>query len=411
MKLSLTSFRNIGLFVILSFFAAFSLHAQITISADNMPVPDSLITDSIPNLLGPAPEIGEGLVYDYGNDTTYTDIESALFSSVFRVLPDLPELAELIAAGGDKSRLTGTDFGNGLFYLTFEIMDFNENGVFQVGQAYNNQAFSLAAFTGNPSDSIYFPFNAYTAENPMTRQAFPYTLGSNWTDTMRLETDFIIDIPAFGLPNVPGQHVFYEVRTDSILGYGTVRVYTPEGPSEAMDVLVNKHFEYKIDSFYLNGAPAPAPLLTSFGLENGQISSPKNFIDFVAEDIYPYLVRFSNLEPIGNFEQFDEVFLQRGVVMSSSTFEIAGAQYSTVVYPNPSNGGQLNVQLTGVNFPDLSYEVSDLSGRVIRSGRTGPNTGGQLTVNFPTPLPAGNYYLSLRTDKGMVVATESIIVE
>ncbi|PHI18427.1 hypothetical protein CEQ90_17910 [Lewinellaceae bacterium SD302] len=388
------------------------LHAQITISAENMAYPDSIVSDSVADLIGTVPEIGIDIDYDYRDNELVTDV--GLDTSDFGIiapLPDIPATQELLAAGGEKSYFTATGFGNGLSYFTFSIYDTNENGIFQVGIAHNEQAYSLEEFTTNPSDSIYFELAGVVGDDPLTYQSFPYTLGDSWTDTMRLAVNFILDIPAFGLPMVPGQHVFRRVRTDTISGYGTLRLYTPAGPSEAYDVLVNEHSYYQQDSFYLGGMAASAQLLGAFGLAQGQIQDERHFIDFVAADTYPYLMRFAYDGQPGDYSSPAEVYAQRNFAVVSSAFEVGEAQYSSVIYPNPGSGAEINVRFEGAEFPELDYQLTDLSGCLIRSGSTGEENSGTLNLRFANPLPVGTYYLSLRTTDGMIVATETIVVQ
>ncbi len=389
-----------------------SLQAQITISAENMAYPDSIVSDSVADLIGIVPQIGSNIEYDFRDNVLLTDV--GLDTSTLGViapLPEIPATQALLAAGGEKSFFTVTGFGNGLSYFTFSVFGTNENGIFQVGIAHNEQAYSLEAFTNNPSDSIYFDLEGVVGDDPLTFQSFPYTFGDSWTDTMRLATNFILDIPAFGLPMVPGQHVFRRVRTDTISGYGTVRLYTPDGPSEAYDILVNEHSYYQQDSFYLGGMAASAQLLGAFGLSQGQVQDEKHFIDFIAADIYPYLMRFAYEGQPGDYSTPSEVYAQRNFAVVSSTFEIGEAQYSSIVYPNPGTGAEINVRFEGADFPELDYYLTDVSGRLIRSGNTDKGNSGTLKLRFANPLPNGTYHLSLRTPNGLIVATETVVVQ
>ncbi|MBK7010778.1 MAG: hypothetical protein IPH36_20200 [Saprospiraceae bacterium] len=98
---------------------------------------------------------------------------------------------------------------------------------------------------------------------------FPVTKGYSHQSVSRRVAKFKINIPAFGLNYAPVHHVANVVREDTLTAWGKMKVYTPNGPSPSYDVLVLLSLQHQIDSFYLNGLPAPANLLTAFGQQQG----------------------------------------------------------------------------------------------------------------------------------------------
>ncbi|MBL7729499.1 MAG: hypothetical protein JNM68_17515, partial [Dinghuibacter sp.] len=105
----------------------------------------------------------------------------------------------------------------------------------------------------------------------------------------RRVVNFNLNVAAYGLNNAPAQHVWTVYREEKIVGYGKIRVYHPDGPSQYYEVLKSEVTEYAIDSFYLYGKPAPDALLKAFGAEQAQKINIDNRVNFYRKGSFNYL--------------------------------------------------------------------------------------------------------------------------
>jgi len=93
--------------------------------------------------------------------------------------------------------------------------------------------------------------------------------------------------------------------------------------------------QYAIDSFFINGGPAPTVLLTSFGITQGQISGAQYAYNFYRKGTYAYLMRF--------FYGADKTFTTVSQAYVNTDDVLTGIgdpqqpSYTTLVFPNPSN--------------------------------------------------------------------------
>jgi hypothetical protein len=65
---------------------------------------------------------------------------------------------------------------------------------------------------------------------------------------------------------------------------------------------------------------------------------------------------------------------------------------SPTIYPNPSNGQQLSLNIPGGTSAPVQLSVYDLTGKRLWTQRLQP--GSQWQLSFSQPLPAGQYVLS-----------------
>lgn len=294
-----------------------------------------------------------------------------------------------------------------LGYIVYNEFDFNSAGVFDKGIYIDPQAYGLGAFSGNNLDSIRFPFQGYIYPTSRKIMEFPATFGSNWSSQNRRWVNFDLTVTALGLNKVPGQHVFTTFRTDSIIGWGTMRVYTAAGPSIAYGVLIDKINQYAVDSFYLAGAPAPTALLTAFGMTQGQQTGINKRYAVFREGYSTPLAVF--LYGSNNYTTPTAIYFDAdNLTPTTSVGDLNELQYATLLFPNPSRSGQINVQFSG-NLPAVTqYQVIDLQGRILQSGRADISQG-FFQVQLEQQAPAGRYFLQLTDENNQPVVSESFI--
>jgi hypothetical protein len=304
------------------------------------------------------------------------------------------------------------DFKNltsALGYIIYNEFDFNNSGVYDKGIYVDAQAYGLGALSGNNLDSIRFPLQGYIYPTARKVMQFPATFQTAWTSQNRRWVNFDLSVAAVGLNKTPGQHVFTTIRTDSIAGWGKMRVYSNGSPSIQYDVLINKSYQYAVDSFFLGGAPAPPALLTAFGLTQGQQTGINKrytvFREGYSTPLAVFLYGSNNYTtPTGIYFDKDNLTPTTGV-HGADKFDFA-----TLLFPNPSSSGLVNVQLTG-NVPELDmYQVIDLQGRIVQSGNVDTNEG-LLQIQMGKQVPNGQYILQVLDNKKQTLVTESFVLE
>lgn len=288
--------------------------------------------------------------------------------------------------------------------------DFNANGVFDKGMRIERQAYGLGALSGNNADSMIFPAQNVVYSAPRELMRLPMTNGSAWSSISKAEIDFRLTVSAFGLNNVPCKHISRVYRQDTIVGWGHLSVYTANGPSASYDVLMDKVINYTVDSFYVGGNPAPAQLLNAFGLSQNQRVDDAYAYNFYRTGQFPHLFRIFYFDD-ATFTNADRVFAcQTNTQLATGLDDLTGDQYATILFPNPSQSGQVNLQFIGKELSEVSYTISDLTGRVVQAQTIVSLTNNSLQLNLEQSLTNGSYIVQVRSTDGQLIASEKMNV-
>jgi hypothetical protein len=389
-------------FTLLAFLLCSALAiGQITITGTDIPVPPEINNfDEITTTNPASPSVGANLQWDYsshfGNDPfalIYPQETNPFFTN----------------AGVDVYVQGFKNLNSNLGYILYNEVDFNNNDVLDAGVDIIYQAYSLAAYTGNTADSLVFPDQQYIFNQPRVFMHFPFTANSSWHSSSSRQTDFNLTITALGLNRVPGQQRYTIVRSDSIVGWGKMSVHTPNGPSIGYDVLMDRIEQYAVDSFFINGGPAPTVLLTSFGISQGQISGANYAYNFYRKGTYAYLMRF--------FYGADKTFTTLSQAFVNTDDLLTGIgdpqqlSYTTLVFPNPSNTNEINIKLFGKSISNATYVITDLSGKTVQNGAPTLQSNEMIQVKLNHQLINGNYFIKIFDESKHEVVSEQIEVQ
>ncbi|HTM67396.1 MAG TPA: T9SS type A sorting domain-containing protein [Flavipsychrobacter sp.] len=274
------------------------------------------------------------------------------------------------------------------------------NGLLRLGETIAHQNLSLTALTGGTNDSLVFPAQTVVYSSTDTVLPFPLTDGRTWTSTYRTATDFNASISMLFLNNAPGQRVSYFTSTDSVKGWGKMKVKMENGMgSTYMDVLQVKTHVQAIDSFYLNGVAVPNLQLQALGLSQGMES-------------YSYYVRYyraGEITPVVQMSFPDQSYTtpDEALVMTNRLSDPTGIEIITPggisVYPNPVNNGVIYADLLDNPTGNWRYELANTLGQKVAAAPLNvKGTQAQIILN-ETATP-GMYYLSLyQNDKKQTV--------
>ncbi len=294
----------------------------------------------------------------------------------------------------------------GLGYNLFGEIDFNSSNIKESGVDIAWQGYSLTAMTGGASDSLVIP--AQKAILPTAKEIvhFPMTAGTNWSSISRRSTDFTLTALIYS--HAACQHVYYIHRTDSVVGWGKMRVYATSGPSTQYDVLMDKIHQYAVDSFYISGAAASSLALSAFGVSQGQFTDTTYRYNFYRKGSFNYLLTF-NYGTDASYTTASGKFAHTDNITPAGVEELGGSTYSTVLFPNPANGSEVNLIVNGRDVTGGNYTITDMAGKTVQAGAIEMKAGA-VHISLGNVLANGNYVLNVTDADNAKIATEQFTV-
>lgn len=379
------------------------MYAQITITAADVPAPKAPFNmDDVTGLI-PNPTPSANFTWDYGNIFGNNPFTNNYYEET---TPAFVAIGIDSYQPGFKSLTSGLSPNLG-YNLDYEF-DFNAEGADDAAQYIPAQNYSIGALTGNTKDTLYIPTQAYQWGTPRRIMQFPFTYQDSWFSLSVRQTNFNLTVTAFGLNKIPGTHLYAIVRQDTIAGWGKMRVYTPNGPSVYYDVLVDQITQFAIDSFYLGGSPAPPTILTPFGMTQGQITDVNNRLNVYRKGSFQYLfstyygANDHTVTPLGEFVNTDDLV--------TSTENPNKDNFSVLVYPNPCRGNDVNVKVYGLTTDLTDYQIMDVLGRTVSSGKIN-NSAGIINLSLPQTCNDGTYFIYLNDSNGKTIINEDFLIQ
>ncbi len=380
---------------------ASTVFGQITITATDMPVPSAaynlrdITTSAVAN-----PTVGASATWDYsayaGTATTNSfTVETDTFFTT---------------AGVDLYYMSFKSLISGLSYNYNSELDFNSSNVKESGISIAAQGYSLTAMTGGASDSLTIPAQKTILSTAKEIIHFPFTAGTNWSSVSHRSTTFYLTVASAFMSHTPAEHRYDIHRTDSIVGWGKMRVYTTSGPSIQYDVLMDKSAQYAVDSFYLSGSPASATVLTFFGVTQGQVTDTAYRYNFYRKTSFNYLMTFSYgsdasySTPVAKYMHSDNI-----TPANVGVNNVNEAAFSTVLFPNPANSSEVNLLINGKDVTGGQYFVTDMSGKTVQAGAIEMKAGA-VHVTLGDNIANGNYLLSVTNSENAKIVTEQFSV-
>ena len=369
----------------------------ITINATDIPVPSSFNCQDLSTSPLANPSMGASQVWNYG---TYSGT-AFVNTYVPETIPAFTSLGVDVNLSGSKTLTTGF-----IYYMNSEF-DFNSTAVNDVGVAMQAQGYDLSSFTTVITDSLNFPAQNVIASTPRIIMKFPFTANSSWESNSRRAVNFELTVASAMLDHTPGQHVFYTYRKDTITGWGKMTVHASSGASIQYDVLVDRITQYNTDSFYLAGAPASPTLMSAFGIAQNQTNDYNCRYNFYRKGYYNYLysIYYGNdvtfTTPQNQYQHIDG--------LTAAGIDDLKNSFTTVVFPNPATGNELNIMVSGKNDIKGSYVVTDMAGRTVQGGNV-TQVNGMLHIALDNNLVNGNYIINVIGTDNTPVFTEQFSV-
>jgi hypothetical protein len=283
-------------------------------------------------------------------------------------------------------------------------------GFQRMGESTDRQAIWLGQIGAAVNDSLVVLQQNAAYPTPYDLIKFPATYNSTWNSSFDVTFNMELTLSGQGLNKAP---FVYKSHTDYMFtcpGWGTARVLLFDGTYGEDKVLMERIKGTTTDSFFLNGVPAPANVLTTLGLTQGKVSNNNfdelfrpNEVNALALYLYGADNTFTNI-------QSTEVHVQR--LPFAASVKSVSADGSMALYPNPVNAARVvHIKLNTAANGNYSYRVTNITGQESASGTIAANGQNELSVVLPAAVTNGVYWLSLTDNKGKITVAPFRLAE
>lgn len=387
-------------FLIALFISATSaLSAQITLTAENYGVQDSVIlNDTLYSEGAFVPEIptgGENQTWDY------SAVQADQFIS-FLTFP-VPE-EDTCFVGAQSQRPVNFSF-QAFQYPGTGYTAYEEGGRFDLGFKTDGAKFALTGITGNPMDTL--DILPRTTQARETLIPFPATFGTIAQDTFVQTAPLALTVSAFGLNQTPAAQTVTTTNKVEVIGYGNLILPTLSGvPSESMEALLTRVTTVDVANYTLAGSPAPAALLQAFGVSQNETNTTVNYF-FHVEGMGRSAARLLSFN--GNTQYRFEF---RGVPPSvPSSVANVGSLEPLRFSPNPVHPGEV-LQLTPpIGVSDGILRLLDIQGRTIAENPFRSFPGDNIDFRIPATVGPGLYIQQVLNERGQLVSVGKVLVQ
>lgn len=364
---------------------------QITLTENNIPVPGTVPLQNVSSQVTTAPAIGNDLLWDYSTISGQANANPYL---AVNNDPNFPS-AQFMLDQYFKN-LTPA-----LGYYYNQYYQITSTGAYVVGIHVPAQSFGLGALTGNASDTLYILENViYYPASQWVLLSFPASAGSSWQSNQRHVVNMELTVSAGGLNKASLQQAFYFNRKDTIAGWGTLTLPAQNGFNNNVPVLQNKMQQYFVDSFYLNGSPAPPQLTTAFGITQGQTTGLANRMVFYREGSFNYQMIINFTDETLTTPNLAYISTQLPVI--SGIEDNKNYTMPAVTFPNPVNGNHFTIQMPE-ETKAATVSIRDLTGRLVETVTPATN-GNALSVALTNTLATGLYTYTVNDITGKLLA-------
>lgn len=221
-----------------------------------------------------------------------------------------------------------------------------------------------------------------------------YSTHDNWKSSYGYTTWVTVTDTSLGLKKAPGRRITYITETDTVVGYGAMRVNKTDSDLVAhklkftayKNVTQIKVVRKEVDTFIM---PKPA-VFANVGIK------PYYSFNTYQYDFY----QLGSVTPLARVIFTDSTFSTvksiavhtDSVVLPSLGIENVVTSKDITIYPNPAVNGKVNVMLPENATGNWAYQVMDITGRAVTAGEL-QVIGGQrnVSVSLPNNMLPGVY--------------------
>jgi hypothetical protein len=264
-------------------------------------------------------------------------------------------------------------------------------GLLQYGIKISWTGYNIFSVTHSAGDSLIITDQMDTFSSPRTLVSFPATDNSTWASVYHNDFDFQLSVALLSYSHAPGTLRSYTTEKDTVMGYGKMRIKNLDGTASSyFNVLQVQAEIITVDSFFLNGSPAPGVLLTQLRFTQGQADTSYYQSYYRPGEVTPLAQIFYNDQSFSHpvsAKTHVQRLVNEGVANIANGGEVA-------IYPNPIvAGAQVSINLVPA-AGEWSYELTDIAGEKVQSGALKIyGNAGQFSLS--PALKTGNFYLTL----------------
>ena len=280
-------------------------------------------------------------------------------------------------------------------------------GLNTLGITTGGAKFTLVQLTTVLEDSLYFLADTIRYSSNALTYKFPMTVGTSWKNNYTETINFKISLSVFGLNRTPGQRISYFSSEDSIAGWGTLRLKNPAGGANLeYAVLLHKHNDSRIDSFYLEGSPTSDNLLILGRLLQGTVTKSVTKYRFLGFGFKEPLLYLSVDEDRTISTTYRAVLPNLGLTVGNK--EINNSFVHSTIFPNPAND-YITINFDKKNSKDWILMIYNDIGQISSINTISFNQG---IVNYPLKidLPKGTYFYNLLDETSLIKSKGKFIV-
>jgi hypothetical protein len=301
-----------------------------------------------------------------------------------------------IADTGKTEHLTSTSI-----VTTHLIYDEDTSGLYQAGNYVKAQNYSLANYFGEPKDSLKVPAQSDFCKIRVL--SFPTTFKSAHKTKAMRSLNFFISLKS-GIPapykNAPGSKNTYFDYTDTTIGWGTIRIPSPNKASKPYPVLLIQRRTIAIDSFFINKQPASAVLLNALGEKQGARTASYQESFYRAGYAAPIMT--INFGADSTYKTPTSVLYASDSITSGIEIEKEQVENFSI-YPNPvSDGNIINCHFTKISLEPWRLVMLNTLGQVVADRNITGYGDMNTTIETSVLKNAGIYFVNVIDENGQV---------
>jgi hypothetical protein len=385
------------------------LNAQISIKREDFAVSTARVDSGQWKLMtktnGRIPALGNNQLWDY---SALKDSQTSVYSNYFVPATNYGILP-VAFPDANLAYNFRTIFNSVANYPSRGFQKLDSTGYYKLGFTTTGGKFSLASLTREPDDSLFFLSDTIRYKSSVLLYKFPMSLNSIWRSKYIDTINCRITISALGLSKSPGQRVSIYNAIDSVAGWGTLRLQNPSGGLPLnYAVLLHKHNDTRVDSFFLEGQPAWEVFLNLAQVEQGQISNSPTIYKFLGAGFKEPLLYLSVNANGAISTIYRAVLPNLGLTVGDKN--VPNISIKTLVYPNPANS-QINFEFDKNTLKDWNILIYNDSGQLLSINRITGSIGLiKHTIDIDNTFSNGIYFYNLIDETSLIRAKGSFEV-
>ena len=242
--------------------------------------------------------------------------------------------------------------------------------------------------------------NAYEIGTPDL--FIPASYQASMRDTTRRPITTLLTAPALQLDGASLVYNAIRYYSDTIIGWGTLKMPADQGTYQ---VLLQKRTYIAVDSFLLEGQPAPAQLLDIFGVVQGQVSTTEEWA-FHTPNVSSDIMNFTTTQgQVGM-----EVYYRTGLSTSHVNENVA-ITLPVQLFPNPVTGEELGIAFEKASSSQWELAVSNALGETVQTFPIDQPSGPvRIGLDLNSGLPSGGYYYQIFDEAGKQQASGKFVI-